>query len=77
MGNYFQRLGLEIECPLWRDPLKNLEVFINAPAMEDGYIFQYFKGFKINYDYSAAEVYPLVCKLDQAIHSLYFIPVLW
>lgn len=46
------------------------EVFITAPAMEDGYIFRYFKGFKINYDYSADEVYPLICELDRAIHGL-------
>lgn len=46
------------------------EVFISAPAMEDGYIFRYFKGFRMNYDYSADEVYPFVCELDQAIHGL-------
>lgn len=46
------------------------EVFITAPAMEDGYIFRYFKGFRANYDYGAEEVYPLVCDLDRAIHGL-------
>ena len=61
-GKYRDAMVRSISLPLY-------EVFITAPAMEDGYIFRYFKGFKINYDYSAGEVYPLVCELDQAIHG--------
>lgn len=61
-GKYRDAMIRSISLPLY-------EVFISAPAMEDGYIFRYFKGFKINYGYSADEVYPLVCELDQAIHG--------
>ncbi len=44
------------------------QVFVSAPAMEEGYLFRYFKGFKINHTYSADEVYPLVAMLDKALH---------
>lgn len=45
------------------------EVFITAPAMEDGYLFRYFKGFKVNLEYSADQIYDFVCELDKAMHS--------
>lgn len=44
------------------------EVFVCAPAMEDGYLFRYFKGFKSNHTYCADEIYPLVAMLDKALH---------
>lgn len=61
-SKYRDALVQNISLPLY-------EVFISAPALEDGYIFRYFKGFQVNYDYSAGEVFPLVCALDQAIHG--------
>lgn len=44
------------------------EVFVCAPAMEDGYLFRYFKGFKTSHTYCADEVYPFVAMLDKALH---------
>lgn len=43
------------------------DVFISAPAMEEGYIFRYFSQFKMHYLYSAEVIYPLVERLDKAI----------
>lgn len=45
------------------------EVFISAPAMENGYLFRYFKGFKLNLEYSADQIYDFVCELDKALHN--------
>lgn len=45
------------------------EVFISAPAMEDGYLFRYFKDFRHNYEYSADRIYEFVCELDKAMYS--------
>lgn len=45
------------------------EVFISAPAMEDGYLFRYFKDFRHNYEYSADRIYEFVCALDKAMYS--------
>lgn len=46
------------------------EVFImKAPAEEDGYLFRYFKGFKIGCDYTADQIYEIACKLDLAMHG--------
>lgn len=44
-------------------------VFVSAPAMEDGYLFRYFKQFKTDYVYSAEEVYPFVKMLDEALRG--------
>lgn len=45
------------------------EVFISAPAMEDGYLFKYFKDFKHNYEYSADMIYDFACELDKAMYN--------
>lgn len=45
------------------------EVFISAPAMEDGYLFRSFKDFRHNYEYSADRIYEFVCELDKAMYS--------
>lgn len=45
------------------------DVFIRASAMENGYIFRYFKGFKIKCEYSADEIYDFVCELDKSMHG--------
>ncbi len=45
------------------------EVFLSAPAMEEGYIFRYFRDFQTNYQYTADEIYGFVCELDQAMHG--------
>lgn len=44
------------------------EVFICAPAMEDGYLFRYFKSFKFDHSCTSDKIYPLVAKLDKALH---------
>lgn len=44
------------------------EVFISTPAMEDGYIFRYFKDFKTSYEYTADQVFDFVCEIDRAMH---------
>lgn len=51
----------EISLPVY-------DVLVSAPAMEDGYIFRNFAGFKYKYSYSADEIYPLVKKLDTDIN---------
>ncbi len=61
-SKYKKAVERHISFPLY-------EVFIAAPAMEDGYIFRYFKGFKTTFDYSADEIYQFVCELDQALHG--------
>lgn len=45
------------------------EVFVSAPAMEDGYLFRYFKDFKVNCACSAEVVYPFVAELDKALYG--------
>lgn len=59
---YSNAIISKISLPLY-------EVFIAAPAMEDGYIFRYFKGFKIDYEYSADQIYDFVSELDKAMHG--------
>lgn len=61
-NKYIDAIVSKISLPLY-------EVFITAPAMEDGYIFRYFKGFKIYHEYSADQIYGFVCELDKAIHG--------
>ena len=59
---YKDAIVSKISLPLY-------EVFIAAPAMEDGYIFRYFKGFKTYYEYSAEQIYEFVCELDRVFHG--------
>lgn len=59
---YKSAISRKISFPLY-------DVFISAPAMEDGYLFRYFKGFKIYYEYSADQIYDFVCELDKAMHG--------
>ena len=61
-AKYKGAISYSISYPLY-------DVFVTAPAMEDGYIFRYFKGFKTEYSYSADEIYPFVCNLDRAMHN--------
>lgn len=60
-SKYRDMIVSKISLPLY-------EVFISAPAMEDGYIFRYFKDFKTSYEYTADEVYDFVCEIDRAMH---------
>lgn len=46
------------------------EVFISAPAMENGYLFNEFREFTKYYSYSAEVIYPLVVALDQTLNEL-------
>ena len=62
-GKYKDAIETKINLPLY-------EVFITAPAMENGYIFRYFKGFKTNYEYSADQIYELVSELDRVFHGI-------
>lgn len=45
------------------------EVFVSAPAMENGYLFRYFKDFKVNCACNAEVVYPFVAELDKALYG--------
>lgn len=45
------------------------DVFVLAPAMENGYLFRYFSGFKYKLSYSAEEIYDFVAMLDRALHN--------
>lgn len=60
-SKYRDMIVRKISLPLY-------EVFISAPAMEDGYIFRYFKDFKTSYEYTADQVYDFVCEIDRAMH---------
>ncbi len=61
-SKYRDAIVEKISLPLY-------EVFITAPAMEDGYLFRYFKDFKSNHICSAEIIYPFVAELDMAIHG--------
>lgn len=61
-SKYRDAIILKVSLPLY-------EVFISAPAMEDGYLFRYFKDFKHNCEYSADRIYEFVCELDKAMYS--------
>lgn len=59
---YKSVISRKISFPLY-------DVFISAPAMEDGYLFRYFKDFKVNYSYSADQIYEIAGNLDKALHG--------
>lgn len=61
-SKYRDAIVEKISLPLY-------EVFITAPAMENGYIFRYFKDFKNNHVYNADVIYPFVAELDMAMHG--------
>lgn len=45
------------------------DVFILALAMDNGYLFRYFSGFKYKLSYSADEIYDFVVMLDRTFHN--------
>ncbi len=54
---------LKLSCPIY-------DIFVTAPAMEDGYIFRYCNQFRNEYYSDAFEFYPVVEKIDKALHGM-------
>ncbi len=58
-----ENVKLKLSYPIY-------DVFVSAPAMEDGYIFRYCNQFKNEYYSDAFDFYPIVEKIDKALNGV-------